>query len=258
MILYLSATGNTRWTAESIAAAIGDSKVVDVTTLVDRGCDIELEEGEPLGFFFPVHGWRPPLLFRRFVGKVALSSSASYVYAVCTAGDTIGETMDYLRADLAERGIRLDACFDVRMPNTYVGLPFMDVDPKILERQKIADSKSRMDFIADRIKGKAQGVFLDLKGRWQKINSRFLGEVFVKKLVTDIRFRIDITKCIGCGRCVAVCPVGDVFLAEGKTPRWLHNEKCMTCFACYHSCPKHAIQYGWMTRGKGQYTFTQE
>ena len=28
---------------------------------------------------------------------------------------------------------------------------------------------------------------------------------------------------------------------------------CTSCLACYHVCPKHAVQYGRRTKRKGQY-----
>jgi NAD-dependent dihydropyrimidine dehydrogenase PreA subunit len=46
--------------------------------------------------------------------------------------------------------------------------------------------------------------------------------------------------------------VGDIQCHDGK-PVWLHNGKCMTCYACLHHCPSNAISWGWFTSGKGQY-----
>jgi ferredoxin len=59
-------------------------------------------------------------------------------------------------------------------------------------------------------------------------------------------------KCIGCGKCEKLCPVGDIECQDGK-PVWQHNGKCMTCYACLHHCPSNAISWGWFTSGKGQY-----
>lgn len=51
---------------------------------------------------------------------------------------------------------------------------------------------------------------------------------------------------------------GDVrMVADGSRefPTWIHNGECLTCFACYHHCPKKAIDYGHRTQHKGQYYF---
>ena len=97
MILYLSGTGNTKYVAETLAAALRD-RAVDVATLPADGFTLELEKGETLGFCFPVHGWRPPQLMRRFMNGIKVrtetSSEAMYTFVVCTAGDTVGEAID--------------------------------------------------------------------------------------------------------------------------------------------------------------------
>ncbi|WP_337776385.1 EFR1 family ferrodoxin [Prevotella pectinovora] len=260
MILYLSGTGNTRWVAESIARMTGDERVVDVASLCSQPLHVQLNPGEPLGIFFPVHGWRPPMLLRRVLSEMTLSVGSErnvkpYVYSVCTVGDTVGESMDILRSDLKKQGVSLDAVFDVRMPNTYVGLPFMDVDKGKVVSDKLHEAQPRMEFIAEKIRERANGAFMRYLGRWKRINSRLLGEAFVRKLVTDRYFHVEESLCVSCGKCVASCPVGNMSLDDDGMPQWNHDGSCLTCFACYHNCPRHAIRFGSVTDKKGQYVF---
>lgn len=255
MICYFSATGNTRWVAQQLAEATGE-QLVSITDLrAETAVGLALAEGERLGICFPVHGWRPPTLVRDFARRLAADTRGHYVYALCTAGDTIGETMDILAADLATRGIVLNATFSLPMPNTYVGLPMMDVDAPDLARRKLAAATGRMAAIARAVTAR-EGSTLPLNvGRWPRINSRLIGSVFVSRLITDRPFRVNTDRCVGCGLCAKVCPVGDIRAEQGHAPEWLHNGACLTCFACYHHCPHHAIAFGRRTRGKGQYFF---
>lgn len=252
MIFYFSATGNTLWVARQIGEATSD-RLVPVTT-GHADVEVALAEGERLGFCFPVHGWRPPELVRRFVRRLLIrSAKAPYVYAVCTAGDTVGEALDIFRTDLARQGLRLVAEGSLLMPESYVGLPFMDVDTPQREQEKIEASRQRL-----------QGIIADIQrrlpiaspvdvGRWPRINSRLLGSVFHHCIVGDAAFSVQADRCVRCGRCAQVCVVADIACEKDQLPRWRHNGQCMSCFSCYHHCPAHAISYGWRTKGKGQY-----
>ena len=51
---------------------------------------------------------------------------------------------------------------------------------------------------------------------------------------------VDKKKCIGCGTCVAICPVGAIsFGSDGKAQ--IDKSKCIHCGACQASCPVEAI-----------------
>ena len=52
---------------------------------------------------------------------------------------------------------------------------------------------------------------------------------------------VDKKKCIGCGTCVAICPVEAIsFSKEGYTV--IDQKKCIKCGACQASCPVNAIK----------------
>ncbi|MBR4135116.1 MAG: hypothetical protein IKU03_01705 [Bacteroidales bacterium] len=46
--------------------------------------------------------------------------------------------------------------------------------------------------------------------------------------------------------------IQNITLEDGR-PKWHGN--CTNCDACFHHCPKKAIQYGKASKGKGQYYF---
>jgi len=57
--------------------------------------------------------------------------------------------------------------------------------------------------------------------------------------VNSLKFNREL--CIGCGRCVEVCPHA-VFAMENKAARLAQPQACMECGACQKNCQAHAIQ----------------
>lgn len=255
MIFYLSCTGNTEWAAQELAKATGE-QLVSIQKVEDGDCRFSLKEGERIGFCFPVHGWRPPLLVRNFVKKLKIENADNhFCYAVCTAGDDIGETIKILDNDLQNAGISLNSAWSLIMPESYVGLPFMDVDKVAKKKLKKETAAAQLAEYKKQIENRDKGVFNLTRGKHPKVNSRLLGAFFVNRLITDKPFKVDSIKCVKCGICADVCPVDNIKGGLGYEPEWKHNDTCLTCFACYHHCPHHAIEFGKRTKNKGQYYY---
>ena len=257
MIFYFSATGNTRWAAQKVAEATGDELISMATLPKDGNALRPLAEGERVGFCFPVHSWRPPINVRRYIEQLHLDTRGHYVYALCTAGDTTGEALDVMRSDLRRRGVELDAVFSLVMPESYVGLPTFNVDPPEKEKQKIDEAAALLRKHIDAIVARQPQTMQPHRGRWPRTNTRLLGAFFTRYLISDKPFHVDSARCVKCGICAEVCPTGDIIGGLGYEPKWQHDGSCLTCFACYHHCPHHAIEFGRETQHKGQYFYNR-
>jgi len=254
MLFYFSATGNSRWVAESIARSIGD-RTVAIAEAMRGDCTFTLADNERIGFCFPVHGWQPPRIVADFIARLRINAGRSYCYVVVTAGDNVGRTLQIAELMLSGKGIKMESAFSLIMPEAYVGLRLLHLDTAERARQKVRAASKQIEHIADTVLDRRGGWYGVVEGKWPRINSTVLGWAFKKWLVSDKAFRVDSEKCIGCGLCEQKCPVGNVRLDKDKRPEWLHTGQCLTCFACYHYCPQRAIDFGGQTRGVGQYHF---
>ncbi len=258
MIFYFSGTGNTKWAAEQIAAATGE-KLIFIPDVMSGECHFCVEASERVGFCFPVHGWRPPFIVRDFIRNLRLDNiQGHYCYALATCGDDVGLTFEYLNKDLTTIGLHADSVFSFIMPESYVGFPFMDVDKMFKRDAKKEDgAKTLQNYIQDIVERK-KGIRKVNESHWPLINSKVIGPYFINKMISDKPFRVEESLCVKCGICADVCPVGNVKGGLGETPQWQHNGLCTTCFACYHHCPHHAIEFGNKTKNKGQYFFNKK
>ena len=249
MVFYYSGCGNSKFIAQSIAEAF-DEKMVFIPE-AQRNGDFEysLAEKEMIGFVFPIYSWRSPHLVDEFVEKLKLNGKPSYVWTAVTCGDNVGETEKLFRKELEKIGLYLNAAFCFKMPNTYVNMIGMNVDKPEVAEEKIAKAKEKLPNVIDMIKNHAEYSDM-IKGAFPRFKSNVIGSGFYKWASDEPFFSTD--GCIACGMCAKVCPMQNITLENGR-PVWHGN--CNTCDACYHHCPKHAIQYGKATRGKGQYFF---
>lgn len=291
MIFYFSGTGNTKWAASKLAAATREDliSIAPYMRTDDSSHNLAepfiLKENERLGFVFPVHGWRVPKLVREFISKMRIlrepiqrgPSDATtenkakaddslknrpFAYCVCTAGDSIGLTIENLNEVISQNpslqalGItEVSSSYSLIMPESYIGLPFMDVDPKEREIRKKENAAQELAVVCEEIFDRKEGISRLVKGPIPWFFTKVVGGFFEKVLITDKRFHVEKDRCVKCGICANVCPVGDIKGGHGEYPVWLHHKDCLTCFTCYHHCPHHAIEFGNQTQKKGQYYF---
>lgn len=266
MIFLFSCTGNTRWAAQQIAKAL-DEQIVDVATVLypkagdtAQETPFTLRPGETIGFCFPTHGWRPAPVMRQFIERrlaFAADPSEHYCWALTTAGDSTGRTMRRLQDLLAAKGLNLASTFSLIMPESFVGLPLMDVDKPEKERRKLDQARQAIDsIVVPALLRRESGVEEPHAGACPDLKSGLIGHVFEHWIVGDRQFRVDPKRCVGCGKCADLCPVNNIQGGKKQQPVWLHTGRCISCFACYHHCPQRAIEYGSRTKGKGQYFFS--
>lgn len=286
MIFYFSGTGNTKWASSKLAAATREDliSIAPYMRADDSSHNLAepfiLKENERLGFVFPVHGWRVPKLVREFISKMKIlrePSDASggnkakaddclknppFAYCVCTAGDSIGLTIENLNKVISQNpslqalGItEVSSSYSLIMPESYIGLPFMDVDPKEREIRKKENAAQELAVVCEEIFDRKEGISRLVKGPIPWFFTKVVGGFFENVLITDKRFHVEKDRCVKCGICANVCPVGDIKGGHGEYPVWLHHKDCLTCFTCYHHCPHHAIEFGNQTQKKGQYYF---
>lgn len=254
MVFYFSGTGNTLWAARQLADITGERLVAMADGAPSS--PLRLEEGERVGFCFPIHGWQPPRIVRDFIQDLRIESlQGHYVYALCTCGDTVGLAMKMLRRQLTAKGWPLHAVFSLIMPESYVALPFMYTDPPRRERYKLLRAERKLRTIKADITDRRTGIDRVDRGSAAWLLTHIVGEAFNRWLITDKPFRVEQPKCTRCGRCAAACPTHHIEGGKGCLPTWKQDSPCTACLSCYHHCPHHAIQYGPLTKRRGQYYF---
>lgn len=253
MIFYFSGTGNSYYIASVLAKHTSERMISVSEAWKEQQWEYSLQEGERIGFVFPVYSWAPPKLFLDVISNLVIRGTVTYCYMVCTCGDDIGCTLSIMQKTLERKGWVLNCGFSVIMPNTYVCLPGFDVDSQLVIQTKMAALPERLEQVVVCVQEKKSNCWDVHPGSFPWIKSHLIHPLFNRFLLTDRYFRSS-DSCNGCTKCSRECPVGNILMKD-RRPQWQGH--CVGCLRCYHTCPQHAIDFAGQTKRKGQYLYRQ-
>lgn len=250
MIFYFSGTGNSKYAADTIAAATKDKVVfMSLETLREKQI-YELTNDERIGFVFPVYWYGMPKIVEHFLNTISFKNyNGQYAYAVITYGGSSGNTMKSLEQVLKHKNITLQAEYGVKMVDNYI--LYYDPASEDVIRERITNAKQQIATIADNIANRKEEK--SFKRGAMALGSG-LSQAIYKRINLSKKF-CTTDDCTKCGKCVRECPLEAIEMAsEGVI--WTGD--CTGCLKCIHSCPKQAIQYGNGTKKRRRYSFDKE
>ncbi len=248
MVIYFSGTGNSEYVAKRIAAETGDN--CEDLFLRIRGNDYSpIMSENPFVLVCPTYAWRIPKILEQWLEKAELSGNRS-LYFVMTCGGNIGNAGAYCEELCRKKGMNFMGCFPIIMPENYIAL-FKTPTPTEA-REIIKKAENQIDTAAALVSSgkpfqEPKITLID------KLSSGIVNITFYSLFVHAKKFYAT-DGCTSCGKCVRVCPLGNIELRSGK-PVW--GNSCTHCMACICRCPQKAIEYGKHSKGLPRYTFPE-
>jgi Pyruvate/2-oxoacid:ferredoxin oxidoreductase delta subunit len=233
-LFYYTGTGNSLWTARTLAKELGDAEVIPITR-----CSVNpvMSRAEAIGIIFPVHIWGLPRRVLAFVDALEPDPSR-YHFAVAVNAGQVAATLLQLNKRMQARGLLLSSGFELAMPSNYI--PWGGPGPEAVQIRRIAAARDKIGRIAAAVSAREKRP-VEKGPLWQNIVFTGFNRLsFSRVPEMDKGFWVD-EKCNTCGICKTVCPCGNIDLKAGR-PVWLHH--CEQCLACIQWCPQEAIQFG--------------
>ena len=246
MILFFSATGNSRFAAGHIGHRLNDD-VVDLLPYLRGERTGPLYSDRPWVVVAPVYVEDMAILVADWLKAARLEGSSS-IYFVMTTASTMGRAGYTGRRIARQKGMTCMGSAEIRMPTNY---PIMFRVPEDeTSRAIIRQALPVLDAAAGRI---AAGQPIDEKPFSPVMDRLFglVGTLFYRLYVRPKRFYAT-DSCVSCGRCARACPMINIRMAEDR-PAW--GGRCVHCMACVSACPTEAVEYGKALLGKRRYHF---
>lgn len=195
IIYYFSGTGNSLYTANKIAEAMGGAEIISVRCNVNG---VPASDADIIGFICPVYEWDVPGSFKEFIEQLTINPNA-YIFMVATYIAILGKSFETVDRLLTEKGARLNYGCAIRcvasqciayppFPPEKIMIPYMEKQiqkaGKEIRQKKLRDYP-KMSAITRRRFDKTMGPFLALESEYDK------------------GFYAD-ERCIGCGICEKV------------------------------------------------------
>ena len=122
MIFYFSATGNSKYVAERIAAATDDHVIFLRDAIRSRYYQFDVSQEKRIGFVTPTYYYGLPSVVNFFLEKLRLTGyHDQYVYLVLTCGKTTGDAAGQMGKLLKSKGVTLSAQFGIPMVEVVSG-----------------------------------------------------------------------------------------------------------------------------------------
>lgn len=247
VVYYFSGTGNSLVVAWDIAEKT-NAKLIPIASQLEKKSIST--DADIMGIVFPVYYGDLPPIIKRFAEKLD-NSGHTFIFAVCTYGGGVGDSLTTLSQIIHSRGGELSATYGVHMPQNAFSKPWENHE-KIFKKEKkkveIISKNSNIQkkgiFFTDIVSHAILFPFNIIFKRLAKRGLANLTDSSSHMSMEELMHRADKSysaneKCTGCGICSEICPVNNIQIID-NTPVWLNH--CENCLACYNWCPHKAIQ----------------
>lgn len=221
-ILYFSSTGNSLYIAQQLQNRCG-GEIKYIPRYSGDG-----SEFDKIVIVSPVYSFGLPVHVYDMIPRLSKSNP---VFVILNYGGAIFGADYFTYSYAKENELDIKSVYTVKMPENFT-LDF--TVPKVFLNSTLKTAPKRVEKVIDAVcadkclvpkrKKTKTETYLKNKNNWHIIGERFSTA----------------ENCTLCGKCVHVCPSGNISLTNGKIT---FSDKCVACLGCYHRCPQKAIRY---------------
>lgn len=233
--IYFSGTGNSRYVLEIFLNRLDES--ANVCSIEEENIVDYIKKNQELVFAYSVQYSNMPKMLKDFIDQNKGLWRGKKVFVIATMGLFSGDGAGILARRLKKYGAQITGGLHLKMPDSIA-------DEKALKRpleknrelvlaaeRKI--HKAVQDIQRGRTPREGIGLLYHLAGLFGQ-RLYFYGKT---RHYSD-QVKINPEKCVGCGKCVGLCPMKNLELVQSTAKA---GDRCTMCYRCINTCPKQAI-----------------
>ena len=233
--IYFSGTGNSRYALEIFLRKYDDT--AQAYSIEDADITNYIKDNKDIVFSYPVQYSNIPKMLKDFVDRHQHLWQGKRVFVIATMGLFSGDGAGILARRLRKYGAQITGGLHLKMPDSIA-------DEKALKRPieknmllvKAAEKKI-YNAVRDMKNGKPPQEGIGFMYHFAGLFGQRLYFYNKTKQYTD-KVKIDIGKCVGCGKCVGLCPMKNLNIENNIAKA---EDRCTMCYRCINICPKQAI-----------------
>lgn len=233
--VYFSGTGNSKYCVEKFLQEY-DTQAMTFS-IEDNELLNQIDKHTDITFGYPVQYSNIPKILKDFIVNHSAMWKDKRVFIIATMGLFSGDGSGILARELKRHGAVVIGGLHLKMPDSIS-------DEKVLKRSLVNNKK--LILAAEK---KIKKAVIEIKnGNSPQEGIGILHHItglmgqrlyFINKTKQySNRLKINSEKCIGCNKCVRLCPMKNI---EIKNRRAVSGNSCTLCYRCVNNCPKQAI-----------------
>jgi len=232
--IYFSGTGNTKYCVETFIKHYDGSNAISIEA---PNAKKAIMKHDTIVFGYPVYFSNAPKIVRDFIAENQECYDKKKIFIIATMGLFSGDGTGCTARLFRKHHAKVVGGLHLKMPDC-IG------DEKLLKKSLAANkeiirqAEDKIAFASAKWKEgnptkEGLNFFYHMAGLFGQ-RLWFYGKTATYKNKPDV----DRQKCIGCGRCAALCPRKNINISDGKAVSY---DKCTLCYRCVSHCPTQAL-----------------
>lgn len=233
--IYFSGTGNTKYCIEKFLSVYDNT--AEILALENIGVSTVIAQHQDIILAYPVYYSNLPKIVWDFITEDSGIWKGKRIFIIATMGLFSGDGTGLSARLLKKYGAQILGGLHVKMPDCIC-------DNKALKRtylqnkQIIERANKKLVLTAQKLKeGNSMKEGL---GSLYHLTGLFGQRLYFPNKTRHYsdKLKIDTNACIGCGKCVTVCPMNNLMLCHNKATA---SNRCTMCYRCINQCTQKAI-----------------